>query len=119
MLPPENTTKALELINLISGYYKNLRDQFSEDDDYYNGDLGNKVEVPEGFEVSIPTTARAIIDEAVDNIEPFHHHVQSIGCVSSPALDTLAGIVVPLGIQSIPIGFVDSFHTLMHWSLSL
>jgi hypothetical protein len=71
MLPPTNTTDAMMLIRIMNAYYEQAMTQFQEDNDYYEGDLEGEMEVPEGFEVSIPTTARAIIDEAVDNIQPY------------------------------------------------
>jgi len=71
MLPPRNEEEALRLIRNMSGYYRKAIQGFEEDDKFYEGLLEDLVELPEGFEATIPTTARAIIDEAVDNIEPY------------------------------------------------
>lgn len=71
MLPPENEVDVLRLINNMTGFYKTALDGFAEDDNFYEGTLEDVIELPEGFDVTIPTTARAIIDEAVDNVEPY------------------------------------------------
>ena len=76
ILPPTNSTDALRLINNMHSYYKNALDQFVEDDLFYNGELESVMELPEGFEPTIPTTARAIIDEAVDNVEPYDMYIR-------------------------------------------
>lgn len=55
----------------MESYYRNSFNAFKEDDNFYEGLLEDSVELPEGFDVTIPTTARAIIDEAVDNVEPY------------------------------------------------
>lgn len=44
--------------------------QFEEDDDYYEGNFEDLLELPNEFPVTLPTTGRAIVDEAVDNIDP-------------------------------------------------
>lgn len=71
MLPPETAEDALELIREMEAYYRKSMVAFEEDDRYYEGDLEDVVEVPNGFDITIPTTGRAIIDEAVDNVEPY------------------------------------------------
>jgi hypothetical protein len=76
MLPPENEEDALRLIRNMESYYRNAFTAFADDDNYYEGLLENSVELPEGFDVTIPTTARAIIDEAVDNVEPYDMHIR-------------------------------------------
>lgn len=55
----------------MRGYYQDMINGFEEDDKFYEGLLDDLIEVPEGFDVTIPTTGRAIIDEAVDNVEPY------------------------------------------------
>lgn len=70
MLPPKTEYDALELLNAMEGYYSRAFDNFKEDDRYYEGDIAKYVFTPDGYEVTIPTTARAIVDEAVDNIVP-------------------------------------------------
>lgn len=71
MLPPENADDALQLIRNMESYYRNAFTDFDEADSFYEGTIENAVELPEGFDVTIPTTARAIVDEAVDNVEPY------------------------------------------------
>lgn len=48
---------------------------FDEDIMFYEGQLDSFIEIPEGFEVTLPTTARAVVDEAVDNATPFDLNV--------------------------------------------
>lgn len=48
---------------------------FKEDNEFYEGLIDKYVRVPEGFDPVIPTTGRAIIDEAVDNIQPYEIQV--------------------------------------------
>lgn len=86
MLPPETEDEALRLIRNMESYYRNAFTAFAEDDNFYEGLLEDSVELPEGFDVTIPTTARAIIDEAVDNVEPYDMHVRY-----APRSFTLAG----------------------------
>ena len=76
MLPPKTEDEALDLIDYARGYYATQVSEFKVDEEYYEGDFGNTVEVPEGFEVTIPTTGRAIVDEAVDNVEPYEIFVR-------------------------------------------
>lgn len=76
MIPPDDPDKVLELIRNMTSYYQTALDSFSEDDLYYEGLLDDVIEVPEGFDISIPTTARAIIDEAVDNVEPYDMNIR-------------------------------------------
>ncbi len=71
MLPPDNIDDVLRLIRNMEGYYRRAMDGFDEDNNFYEGLLDDSIEVPEGYDITIPTTARAIIDEAVDNIEPY------------------------------------------------
>lgn len=71
MLPPENEEDAIRFIHTVESYYANTKDGFIEDDIYYEGELESVIELPEGFDITIPTTARAIVDEAVDNVEPY------------------------------------------------
>lgn len=70
MLPPENESEALELIRHMESYYSEALTGFDEDDIFYEGRLDEFIETPEGFDVTIPTTARAVVDEAVDNANP-------------------------------------------------
>lgn len=71
MLPPKTEDDCLRLIRNMEGYYQKALNGFEEDDNFYEGLLDGVVELPEGFDVTIPTTARAIVDEAVDNVEPY------------------------------------------------
>lgn len=86
MFPPENEEDCLRVIRNMESYYRNAFNAFAEDDDFYEGKIENAVELPEGFDVTIPTTARAIIDEAVDNVEPYDMHIRY-----APRSFTLAG----------------------------
>lgn len=76
ILPPENEENALQLIRNMESYYKNAHTAFLDDDNFYEGIIEGAVELPEGFEPTIPTTARAIIDEAVDNVEPYDMNIR-------------------------------------------
>lgn len=71
MLPPRTEDEALRLIRNMNSHYRKAIEAFEEDDMFYEGNLDDLIELPEGFDITIPTTARAIIDEAVDNIEPY------------------------------------------------
>lgn len=70
MLPPQNTDEAFDLIQVMEGHYAAAFAGFDEDVAFYEGTLDEFIEVPEGYEVTIPTTARAVVDEAVDNVNP-------------------------------------------------
>lgn len=70
MLPPVSADEALELLYFAESYYADAFKAFDEDETFYEGKLEDFVEVPEGFELIIPTTARAVVDEAVDNVAP-------------------------------------------------
>lgn len=71
MLPPRDADEARLLIDDMEGHYKNAMLAFEEDDNFYEGTLTDLIEFPEGFDITIPTTGRAVVDEAVDNIEPY------------------------------------------------
>lgn len=71
MLPPKTEEDALLLITEMEGYYRKAKLAWEEDDDFYEGNLDDIIELPEGYEKTIPTTARAIVDEAVDNVDPY------------------------------------------------
>lgn len=49
---------------------------FDEDNKFYEGLIDEYVRLPEGIDPIIPTTGRAIIDEAVDNIQPYEIQVR-------------------------------------------
>lgn len=70
MLPPNNVEDALQLIRDMEDHYKLAFKGFEEDEQWYEGQLEDFISVPEGFNVVIPTTARAVVDEAVDNASP-------------------------------------------------
>lgn len=55
---------------MMEDYYQDSFRGFAEDDMFYEGTFEDFVTVPEGFTVTIPTTGRAVIDEAVDAIVP-------------------------------------------------
>lgn len=70
MLPPRNKDEAEDLILRYEDYYAKSFRGFEEDDMFYEGDLEHLVSAPDGFPVTIPTTGRAIVDEATDAIVP-------------------------------------------------
>lgn len=76
MLPPQNVEQCLRLIQTMDSYYRNAMIGFEDDDRYYEGLLDDEIELPEGFEPTIPTTARAVVDEAVDNVEPYDMQIR-------------------------------------------
>lgn len=70
MLAPKNTDDALLLIMAAELYYKQLDVAVEEDDNYYDGNIEHLIERPENTPIVIPTTARAVIDEAVAAVMP-------------------------------------------------
>lgn len=70
MLAPQNADDALLLILHAETYYRNLFRAADEDDAYYEGRIENLIETPEGTPIVIPTTGRAVIDEAVASVIP-------------------------------------------------
>lgn len=70
MLPPHSSDDCLDLITAMEEIYGAAFEGFDEDIMFYEGQLDSFLEVPEGFEVTIPTTPRAVVDEAVDNATP-------------------------------------------------
>lgn len=69
-LAPSNRYEARELINEMERHYRRAFQTFEEDDKFYDGDFDKLLALPEGFEVTIPATGRAVVDEAVDNVIP-------------------------------------------------
>ncbi|MFA5936495.1 MAG: hypothetical protein WC822_01310 [Candidatus Paceibacterota bacterium] len=70
VLPPRNKEEAEDLILRYEDYYAKAFAGFEEDDMFYEGQLEHLVSAPDGFPVTIPTTGRAIVDEATDAIVP-------------------------------------------------
>ena len=70
MLPPETEQEVVQLIRYMESYYQAAFDGFEEDVIFYEGLLDEIIEPPEGYDITIPTTARAVVDEAVDNVTP-------------------------------------------------
>jgi hypothetical protein len=70
MLPPRTESEAFDLIQAMEAYYRDAFAGFAEDDLFYEGQLDKLFKVPPGFDPTIPTTARAVVDEAVDNVAP-------------------------------------------------
>lgn len=70
MLPPRDKDEALDLILEMESYYAEAIRQFEVDNQFYDGNLDEFYEPPDGYFLTIPTTARAIVDEAVDNTVP-------------------------------------------------
>lgn len=58
----------------MQGYYAPARRNFEEDIQFYEGDFEGLVTLPEGYALTIPSTLRAVVDEAIDNIMP--HDIQ-------------------------------------------
>jgi len=54
----------------MRSYYRPVFKDYDENDAYYDGRIERYLKLPEGFDPTIPTTARAIVDEAVDNVMP-------------------------------------------------
>ena len=67
---PMSADEAWTLIDRMENYYRATFDGIAEDDAFYEGLLDEFFDPPDGFELTIPTTARAIVDEAVDNATP-------------------------------------------------
>ena len=70
MLPPNTPDDGLKLIERMDAYYTESMKGFEEDDAFYEGELEDFIDVPEGFNLVLPTTPRAVVDEAVDNASP-------------------------------------------------
>lgn len=70
MLPPDDEFEAEQLIRNMEAHYATAFAGFEEDLLFYEGKLDAYLEAPEGFDITIPTTARAVVDEAVDNFAP-------------------------------------------------
>jgi len=70
LLPPRDTSTAQDLLIWAEDYYGKSFDGFTEDNLFYEGQLEPFVETTENMPVTIPTTGRAVIDEAVDSIVP-------------------------------------------------
>lgn len=70
MRAPRTDQEAENLVQLAETHYSQCFIQFQEDDSYYEGDFENLLELPNEFPITLPTTGRAIVDEAVDNIDP-------------------------------------------------
>ena len=49
--------------------------QVEDDEAYYGGHFERLVKLPEGFNLTVPVTLRAIVDEAIDNIVPEDIHI--------------------------------------------
>jgi len=70
VLPPNTPDDGLKLIERMDAYYTESMKGFEEDDAFYEGELEDFIDVPEGFNLVLPTTPRAVVDEAVDNASP-------------------------------------------------
>lgn len=51
-------------------FYSVAFSNFADDEDFYDGNLDQHVSLPEGFALTIPTTLRAVVDEAIDAVMP-------------------------------------------------
>lgn len=70
MLPPRDPDDVWLLIQSMESYYKGAFNNFREDDLFYEGEIDLFFQTPAGFDITVPTTARAVVDEAVDNAAP-------------------------------------------------
>lgn len=71
VLPPTNKSQLIDFIDRAEDYYRMQIASFNEDDAFYEGDMQSlSIEPPSGFDITIPSTARAVVDEAIDNIDP-------------------------------------------------
>lgn len=71
MYPPKTRDEIQPFVERVDRYYRNSILGFEEDNKFYEGALDDYVKVPKGYHKNIPTTGRAVIDEAVDNVEPY------------------------------------------------
>lgn len=71
MFPPNDKDDLRKFLDRVDSYYFKCGEGFKEDNLFYEGNLESLIKVPQGFHKNIPTTGRAIIDEAVDNVEPY------------------------------------------------
>lgn len=86
MLPPKTSADAFELIRSQERYHADLWRVYDENEKYYEGEFDGLVDLPEGYELTKPTTLRAVVDEAIDNIMPADIQVKY-----SPRSDTKKG----------------------------
>jgi hypothetical protein len=70
MRPPESSDEALDLIMMAESYYGSLKEVYEENEIFYEGKLEDFIPHPEGYEVTIPVTGRAVVDEATDVVIP-------------------------------------------------
>ena len=75
MLPPKTKEQALDLISAMESHYKSAFAAMEENEKFYDGEIEDLVPLPDGFDLTIPTTLRAIVDEAIDNVMPADIHV--------------------------------------------
>ena len=71
MLPPEDKDDILYLIRSLETEYSDQKAGYEEDEMFYEGMLDDYIDIPDaGYSITIPATGRAVIDEAVDNVNP-------------------------------------------------
>lgn len=70
MRPPTSDKEALDIYTWVEATWRQAFEKFTQDDEYYEGDFSSRVAVPEGYHITVPSTLRAVVDEAVDNIMP-------------------------------------------------
>jgi len=51
-------------------FYTEAINNFRNDNDYYEGNFEALVTLPEGFDLTVPATLRAVVDEAIDAVMP-------------------------------------------------
>ena len=67
---PTNEQECIDLIRNSERFYKEAFNNFQNDNDYYEGNFEALVTLPEGFDLTVPTTMRSVVDEAIDAILP-------------------------------------------------
>lgn len=70
MLPPTTEEECLELLQSMENHYAQSFRNFADDAKYYDGNFSELIKLPDGFDLTVPTTLRAVVDEAIDNVMP-------------------------------------------------
>ena len=60
MLPPKNEVQALDLIRAMEASYKPAFDAMIENEQFYDGEIEDLIPLPDGFDLTIPTTLCAL-----------------------------------------------------------
>lgn len=70
MLAPDKPEDALDLIRTMDGFYQEAFAEYRENEAIYDGRFEWLVALPDGYDLTLPATGRAVIDEAVANLTP-------------------------------------------------